>query len=134
MLVVLPAQDPDVGHRVVPAHAHGLHMVELEEPAFLAPPPAAIDERTSPAIPVEHRPSHGGGDAARAPGAGPGPAGLARLAEALCEEALGQRIHGAFDDVGEIPVGHLVTDKLLELPELVDLAPARRELDPEPVR
>ena len=41
MPAVLPAHEPDVGQRVVPAHAHGLYVIELEEALLFASPPVS---------------------------------------------------------------------------------------------
>ncbi|HEU5057885.1 MAG TPA: hypothetical protein VFU21_15240, partial [Kofleriaceae bacterium] len=133
VLVVRPTEDPDVLGGRAPTVRHRHHVVELEEPGLLAPPPVLADERALQAVARHHLPPHlaRNGPAVRARPARPR---RLRLAELPALDLVEQRIERPVQYVGQIARRHPVAQQGLRPQELSLGLRADRQLEREPLR
>ena len=133
VLVVRPAEDPDLLHRRPAAPRHRHHVVELEKAGLLAPPAVLPDERAPLPVPRHHLPPHLPRHVALHP-AGPRLARCLRLAELPPLDPVEQRIQRPVQHLGQVSRRHLVSQQRLRPQELLVRRLADRDLEREPLR
>ena len=130
VLIMGPAAKLDVVDVVRPTPRVRGSMVKLDLPLGIASVAFAVGERASPIVPLEHLPAGSGGDGTRF-SAALLPARSRLLGECcfLLFRFGQQRVQCSIEDHSRVAVPDLVTQKILELNELVSSFLSNRDLE-----